>query len=54
MSLKATGQQNFIMAIVRASKSEQTLLKHFSLKINRSRDTKGEKLLNQGVVPVFN
>ena len=38
----------------RASKIEQTLLKHYSPKINRLRNTEGKTLSNQGVVSVFN
>ena len=37
----------------RASKSEQTLLKHDSLKINRLRDTEKKKKSNQGVLSVL-
>ena len=37
-----------------ASKSEQTLLKHYSLKINRLRDTEEKELSSQGVVSDFN
>ena len=36
------------------SKSETTLLKYYSLKINHLQDIKGKKLSNQGVVSVFN
>ena len=38
----------------RASKSEQTLLEHYSLKINHLRDTEGKELSSQGVMSVFN
>ena len=37
-----------MVSIERASKSEQTLLKHYSLKINRYRDTEGKKIVKPG------
>ena len=42
-----------MVSIERASKSEQTLLKHYSLKINLLRDTEGKELSSQGVVSVL-
>ena len=42
-----------MVSIEIASKSEQTLLKHYSPKINSLRNIEGEKLSNQGVASVF-
>ena len=38
----------------RASKSKQILLKHYSLKINRLRETERKELRNLGLDSVFN
>ena len=37
-----------MISIERASESEQTLLKHYSLKINRLRDTEGKNYQTKG------
>ena len=43
-----------MVSIERTSKSEQTLLNHYGLKIIRLQDTERKKLSNQGFVSVFN
>ena len=37
-----------MVSLERPSKSEQTLLKHYSLKINCLRDTEGKKIVKPG------
>ena len=41
-------------SLERASKSKQILLKHYSLKINRLRETERKELPNLGLESVFN